>query len=459
MRDMSSQRSLPCLSIGKLQRNHSPSLDSNSIGASSSATTPVIPKASFAQHRQLKAAVRRTREIVSAEEVISVIIPPEGTSCEDVACTLSRVDDRLDRISPQFVLDSVTTRESVPGNDHVSENKTVLLAAVRRASELRIRNDSSATYISNLFRTCVGDLDMYEEHEVLRWLQMSDAISNFDLRLANSFVAIASDESHYFKRLAQDQGLPLPPDCDTPFPPIQLIIEDGNLAVVRQLDRSRYTEKDLLGRQGIHIAAVSNKLEILRHLLQTDHDRSTINSRDGRGRTPFFLAALHGNEDIVKALIDAKAAVHDRDNEGHTILEAAASGGHLGIVDQLLKAGAKVNEQLMWKASTPLQAAVRGGHKHTAMFLLQKKADLAVARGYDGKRAVELAQQGGYEEIVALLKEYEATLVGEVAPSEVLFQQGLRSPFHYQLPTTAQEPNGDVDWLRVTRDGDYTVEF
>ena len=77
-----------------------------------------------------------------------------------------------------------------------------------------------------------------------------------------------------------------------------------------------------------------------------------------------------GHIEVVRALIDAKAALDLADNDGWTALLKAANNGHIEIVRALLQADADVN--------------------HIAN---------------DGATALSLAEEYEYTEIVALLNE------------------------------------------------------
>lgn len=68
-----------------------------------------------------------------------------------------------------------------------------------------------------------------------------------------------------------------------------------------------------------------------------------LEARDGRGRTPLYLAAEQGDLETVRRLLDKGAMVDARDNCLWTPLMRAAQNGHLAVVQALLQAGADIN--------------------------------------------------------------------------------------------------------------------
>ena len=56
------------------------------------------------------------------------------------------------------------------------------------------------------------------------------------------------------------------------------------------------------------------------------------------------MAALNGQEAVVKALIEGGADVNKADDDGWTPLYTAAANGHEAVVKALIEAGADVNK-------------------------------------------------------------------------------------------------------------------
>ena len=69
-----------------------------------------------------------------------------------------------------------------------------------------------------------------------------------------------------------------------------------------------------------------------------------VNASEHKGFTSLMYAAMGGNLNLMKMLIDAGACLNDRDiRNGRTALIAAAWNGHHQCVDALIEAGADVN--------------------------------------------------------------------------------------------------------------------
>ena len=70
-------------------------------------------------------------------------------------------------------------------------------------------------------------------------------------------------------------------------------------------------------------------------------DGDNVNERDeGMEQTPLMRAALFGDPQIVRALLEHKADVNAQDDEGNTALMLAASQGSARVVELLLQYGA-----------------------------------------------------------------------------------------------------------------------
>ena len=135
---------------------------------------------------------------------------------------------------------------------------------------------------------------------------------------------------------------------DTPFETVSFG-ETENLRIAIRDHREIVVETDQNGLTLLHSAAEKKQLEAVNLLIAAG---ATVDARDNLARTPLYLAASAGAEDIVKVLLERGADCNARFRlpipaetppeidpglfEGDSVLEAAASGGHHRVVKLLL---------------------------------------------------------------------------------------------------------------------------
>jgi len=84
-------------------------------------------------------------------------------------------------------------------------------------------------------------------------------------------------------------------------------------------------------------AAVAGNADTVRSLVTTPN--VDVNGVDEHGNTPLMQAARFGHDEVVTALIIAKANVNARNDQGRTALTLAAEAGHDETVRVLTQAG------------------------------------------------------------------------------------------------------------------------
>ena len=86
-------------------------------------------------------------------------------------------------------------------------------------------------------------------------------------------------------------------------------------------------------------AASAGNADTVRALLTSPN--VDVNGVDDQGNTALILAGRFGHNEVVRALLIARADVRVKNNEGKTALMLAAEGGHDQTVATLTEAGAR----------------------------------------------------------------------------------------------------------------------
>ena len=132
----------------------------------------------------------------------------------------------------------------------------------------------------------------------------------------------------------------------------------------------------------IHVAVESRNISAVRHLLSLDP--TCVNDRDGRGRTPLYLAALVDQPDILTLILqkggDPNIGASWKGNARP--LHVASRNAHTEIVRRLIEAGAKVNIKDD-DGDTPLLLAARSGSAEVVQLLIEAGADVTCRNRYD----------------------------------------------------------------------------
>ncbi|WP_374688484.1 ankyrin repeat domain-containing protein [Promineifilum sp.] len=114
-------------------------------------------------------------------------------------------------------------------------------------------------------------------------------------------------------------------------------------------------------------------------------------------------AAMLGQRDeIERALAADPDAIHARGAHGIPLLSHAAFSGDAALVASLYERGATDGQTMA------LSNAVSAGRKAVAAWLLENADPDLAATNYQGKTALDIAVESGYDEIAALLRAYGA---------------------------------------------------
>ncbi|KAK9304700.1 hypothetical protein QLX08_004104 [Tetragonisca angustula] len=163
-------------------------------------------------------------------------------------------------------------------------------------------------------------------------------------------------------------------------------------AILERLPKAA-EQYDNKGRNFLHTAIQKNDMENILFLLSIQVD---VNSRvhDVTQTPPLHLAAISGNEMLVRSLILAGARVNDTDANRNTALHAAAKAGHATIVSALLQNNINF-DAVNADGDNALHVAVREGHVSVVRTLLTECTLDAEAVNLKGRNPLhELARCG-----------------------------------------------------------------
>ena len=126
----------------------------------------------------------------------------------------------------------------------------------------------------------------------------------------------------------------------------------------------------------------------------------------GHGHTLLMRAALDGNTESVRELINQGANINRRDDSGRTALMFAVVNRHYETMKLLLEHGADVNARSK-QGGTALMGAAMAGELSMVQALLDKGADLDARLHDTNESAATLAASHGYDEITRLLTQID----------------------------------------------------
>jgi ankyrin repeat protein len=151
------------------------------------------------------------------------------------------------------------------------------------------------------------------------------------------------------------------------------------------------------GQVGLFLALREGSLKVAEALLRDP--RLKIDATNAAGETPLMMAALRGNLEWTRRLLDRGAQF---DREGWTPLHYAASGPEPKVVALLLDRGARIDARSP-NGTTPLMMAARYGAEEGAELLLARGASVAARNDLD-LGVVDFARQGGRDNLAARLE-------------------------------------------------------
>ena len=119
-------------------------------------------------------------------------------------------------------------------------------------------------------------------------------------------------------------------------------------------------------------------------------------------------ATKHSDLEKVRRLLENGADINSKDEYGQTALMKAAHRGQVELIRLLIENGAELNTTAKYNLSA-LMLSLIAGHPDVARLLIEAGADVNLRSNMNFYSALHLAENAGYREIVALLKQRGAT--------------------------------------------------
>jgi ankyrin repeat protein len=160
------------------------------------------------------------------------------------------------------------------------------------------------------------------------------------------------------------------------------------------------------GETLLMISVRENSQRVFDYLLR--HPKIQLDQRAKNGDTAMMLAAYLEQKETVQRLIDAGAQVNQ---EGWTALHYAAVVGNLEIVKMLIERYAYIDAETPNK-TTPLMLAARRGEMNLVQYLITEGADISL-KNMLGWTAYDFAVESERRDIAALLQELMQKKIGE----------------------------------------------
>ena len=128
--------------------------------------------------------------------------------------------------------------------------------------------------------------------------------------------------------------------------------------------------------------------------------QTKVEVRNAQDESPLMLAALRGQLELVKKLVERDADVN---KTGWTPLHYAATGGHVPVIEFLLEHSAYIDAESP-NGTTPLMMAAMYGSPEAVKYLIQAGADLQMKNGAN-MTALDFALKANRPNNIELMQE------------------------------------------------------
>ena len=175
-------------------------------------------------------------------------------------------------------------------------------------------------------------------------------------------------------------------------------VRDDDASAVKTLLQRGFdpNTRNVDGQAALYLALRQPSPKVLQVLL--DWPETNVDVRNQQDESPLMIAALKGDREVAKKLIEREADVN---KTGWTPLHYAATGGQVPIIDLLIEHHAYIDAESP-NGSTPLMMAARYGSDDAVRLLLREGADPSL-KNQQGLTAIDFAQRSGRAETAGLI--------------------------------------------------------
>jgi ankyrin repeat protein len=185
----------------------------------------------------------------------------------------------------------------------------------------------------------------------------------------------------------------------------ELLLASADVNMVAHDPRKDTNHAKYSDRTALHYACESGSIDAVKVLLEDA--RIDVKCTNNHGSTPLLIASQDGHIEIVKLLLERYEKtdkLQEMDADGDGILMCAAYGGHTSMIEFLLERGGHDINFPNKLGDTVLICAATEGHTAAVELLLKQEGIDVTLSNKEGKTAFDVAKEGGYEEIMALLR-------------------------------------------------------
>lgn len=147
------------------------------------------------------------------------------------------------------------------------------------------------------------------------------------------------------------------------------------------------------------VYSTKSPLTIVAHKIKPDQFSSNASA-------DLLRAALQGNSDSIKAILDRGAEIESRNGIGETALMLAVEKDHFGTVKELVSRGADVNAVDELHGAPVLMRTVRNKSADVMRYLIQHGARVDERSSYEDTTLIRAARIGNANAVDALLESH-----------------------------------------------------